>query len=273
MFKMLKDAVKITNDNIIIITPLILFMFVFNLYLMYSKSSVSNIALGILSFVTVVLMVSAFFAGWFYMIKKAIKHSYEVYVLEQDYSKGTFALVKSIPTGIGKYFLSYLGMVCFAIFLIACVWFLIFSIGTHFIGNLSIDANQINTIANATDMKTVEALLSQPQIMQLYHWAVLIMCITAIVSFLTMLWIPEIIYSTKNPFFALFKSIGRIFQKPLKTFGLYLIITIINFVLSFISSISVVNPIIYLFCAVFYFYFFVYLVVLLFLYYEREFKQ
>ena len=267
MFKMLKDSIKITNDNIIIITPLILFMFVLNLYMMYSKASVTNLYLGLLSFVTVVLMVSAFFAGWFYMIKKAIKHSYEIYVLEQDYSNSIFDLVKSIPTGIGKYFLSYLGMVCFAVFLIACVWGIIFYVGSHFIGTLTIDANQLNTIANASDMKTIETLLSQPQIMQLYHWAILILCVTALTSFLTIFWVQEIIYSTKNPVLALFRSIGKIFHKPFKSFLLFLIVTLINCILSFISSVSAVNPFVYLFCAVIYFYFFVYLVVFLFLYY------
>lgn len=273
MLKLFKDTIKTTNDNIILATPLIIFMWLLSLYLGFSKLSVNSLALVILSFVTVILMTSAFFSGWFYMVKTAISLSKQVFVLDEDRSKAVFNLLKTIPSGIGQYFLSFLGLIVISLVIVSAMGFLTFHLGMWLIGNLNLDPAQVkNVLSSAVDMKAFLDSLTFEQLIKLNNWNLLILGVTSLVSFLLMLWIPEIIYKTPNPLMALFKSIKKIFIKPWKAVKLFIFMSVLNFVLSFISTFSILNPILYFIMMVIYFYFLVYLVVLIFSYYDREFE-
>ena len=274
MIKLFKDAVKITNENIILATPLILFMWLLSMYVGFSKLSVNNIWLALLSFVTTIFMTAAFFAGWFYMVKKAINLSKETFVLESDKAKATFNLIKKVPAGIGKHFGSFLGMIMLAILIIAVVGAITFKIGMALIGNLGLDPSAVKEVLNSTaDMKAFLDTLTFEQLIKLNNWNLLILGVTSLMSFLFMLWIPEIVYKSRNPFMAIFRSIKKIFQKPWKALKLFIFTSVLNFVLSFINTFSFVNSAIYFIMMIIYFYFLVYLVVLLFLYYDREFTE
>lgn len=269
MLKLLKENIKQTNDNIILATPLILFMWILSFYIGYSKMSVNSLPLAVLSFVTILFMTAAFFAGWFYMVKKAVLLSKQVFVLDSDKAKAVFNLFKVLPSGVGKYFLSFFGMIIFSIFLIAIVGTIAFKLGMFLIGDLNLTSEQLK---NIVDMKTFLDSLSFDQLIKLNNWNILFLTVSSLVSFMFMLWIPEIVFKTPNPFKALFLSIRKIFTKFLKTFKLFIFMTGMNFVLSFISTFSIVNPILYFVMTVVYFYFLVYMVVLLFTYYDREFE-
>lgn len=274
MLKLFKETIKITNDNIILAPPLILFMWVLSLYIAFSRQTVNSLPLLLLSTVTVLFMTGAFFAGWFYMVKKAVKISKQVFVLDSDRAKATFNLLKIIPAGIGKYFLPVLGMIVLSVVIVAFVGSAVFQLGIHTIGNLDLDPNQVkNVLTSATDMKTFLDSLSFEQLIKLNNWNLLFLGTTSLLSFLFMLWIPEIIFQTRNPLFALFKSIKKIFVKPWKSVKLFIFISILNFILSFVNTFSIINPIMYFIMSVIYFYFLVYLVMLLFLYYDREFEE
>ena len=95
MLNLFKENIKITNDNIILATPLIVFMWLSSLYISYSKGAVNSLPLLILTGVTTLFMTSAFLAGWFYMVKKAIQLSKQVFVLDTDKAKATLNLNNS----------------------------------------------------------------------------------------------------------------------------------------------------------------------------------
>lgn len=273
MLKLFKDSIKITNDNIILATPLIFFMWILSLYVGFSRLTVDSLPLAILSFVTVLFMTGAFFAGWFYMVKKAVQLSKQVFVLDSDKAKATFNLLKTIPAGIGKYFLPFIGMIIFSLVVIAIVGALVFKLGMLLIGNLNLDPNQVRDVLTSTsDMKAFLDSLSFEQLIKLNNWNLLLLGTSSLMSFLFMLWIPEIVFQTKNPFKALFNSIKKIFSKPWKSVQLFIFMSILNFVLSFINTFSIINHILYFIMMVIYFYFLVYLVVLIFTYYDREFE-
>ena len=118
MLKLFRDTVKTTNDNIILATPLIVFMWVLSLYLSFSKSSVTSVPLMILFFTTVIFMTAAFFSGWFYMVKEAIILSKQVFVLDEDKSKAVFNLLKTFSSGIGQFFLSFIGLIFISLVII-----------------------------------------------------------------------------------------------------------------------------------------------------------
>ena len=275
MFKLFRDTVKIKNENIILATPLILFMWILSVYISFSKAAVTSFPLLVLSFVTVIFMTGAFFAGWFYMVKKAVKLSRRlVFVLDSDRAKATLKLLKTIPSGIGKYFLSFVGMIIFSIFIFSIVATLVFNIGMVLIGDIGLDPAQVKDVLAANiDMKVFLNSLTFEQLIKLNNWNLLLLAMTSLLSFLFMLWIPEIVFQTRNPFVALLRSIKKIFVKFGKSLKLFIFMTVLNFVLSFVNTFSILNPILYFIMMVIYFYFLVYLVVLIFFYYDSEFEE
>lgn len=274
MFKLYKDAVKIANDNIILATPLILFMWLLSLYLGISKMSGNSLPIFLLSCTTVIFMTAAFFGGWFNMVKKAIKLSKEIFVLDTDKARATLDLMKKIPSGIGKYFWSFLGLIALVLVMMSIIMPLIMKLGLIIVGPLGLDPSSMKDIFASPDgVKVFIESLSGEQVIKLFKMEMIFVAFSAIFSYLFMLWIPEIVYATKNPFKAIFKSIKKVFKKPWKLFKLFIFTWSLNLVLSFANTFSLINPIIYFIMMILYFYFIVYLVVLLFLYYEREFTE
>lgn len=274
MRKLFLDTIKITNDNIVLIPPLILFMWILSLYLAFARQTVDSLPLLLLSSVTVLVMTAAFFAAWFYMVKNAVSLSKKIFILDSDKAKAVFSLLKLIPDGIGKYFLPYLGMIVFAVMIIAVVGMLVFRAGMFFIGSLELDPAQLKSIfSSAIDMKTFLDSLSFEQLIKLNNWNLLFLSVSSLLSFLCMLWIPEIVFQNPNPFSAVFSSIKKIIAKPWKAVKLFIFMSVLNFVLSFINTFSILNPVLYFIMMIVYFYFLVYLVVLIFVYYDREFEE
>lgn len=274
MFKLFKNAFKLTNEGIILATPLVLFMWLITLYLSFAKGVVDTIPEAVSAFLTLLCMLGAFFGGWFYMVKKSIDISKKEYVLDEDRAKATVNLIKKIPSGVGKYFLSFIGM--FLIFLVLFGLFdvLVYKFGIHFIGKIDFTAMQLkNAMASPQEMKVFLDSLTEPQLIKLSQWNLLFMAATSFVSFIFMLWIPEIIYNTLNPLYALAKSVKKVFVKFPKSFALFIYITFLNFVISFASTFAMLNIIIYMIMMIAYFYFMVYIIVLIFSYYDNEFHK
>lgn len=272
MFKLFKNAFKLTNEGIILATPLVLFMWLITLYLSFAKGVVDTIPEAISAFLTLLCMLGAFCAGWFYMVKKSLDISRKEYVLDEDRAKATVNLIKKIPQGVGKYFLSFVGM--FIIFLVLFGLFdiLVYKFGIHFIGKIDFSAVQLkNAMASPQDMKVFLDSLTEPQLIKLSQWNLLFMAATSFVSFIFMLWIPEIIYKTLNPLYAMVKSVKKVFIKFPKSLALFVYITFLNFVISFASTFAMLNIIIYMIMMIAYFYFMVYIIVLIFSYYDSEF--
>ena len=143
-----------------------------------------------------------------------------------------------------------------------------------FIGSIDFTAEQIKSaMASPQDMKLFLDSLSLDQLYKLGTWNMLFLAASTLMSFLLMLWVPEIIYNTSNPLLALFKSIKKIFCRFWKSIGLFIYLTILNFIISFANTFSLLHPIIYMLMMIAYFYFLVYVVVLIFSYYDKEFNK
>lgn len=273
MFKLFKNAFKLTNEGIILATPLVLFMWLITLYLSFAKGVVDTIPEAVSAFLTLLCMLGAFFAGWFYMVKKSIDISKKEYVLDEDRAKATVNLLKKIPAGVGKYFLSFVGMIIIFLVLFGLFDILVYKFGIHFIGKIDFSAVQLkNAMASPQEMKVFLDSLTETQLIKLSQWNLLFMAATSFVSFIFMLWIPEMIYKTLNPLYALVNSVKKVFVKFPKSAALFLYITFLNFVISFASTFAMLNVIIYMFMMIAYFYFMVYIIVLIFSYYDSEFN-
>ena len=272
MFKLYKEAFKTANDCIILAIPLVLFMWILSFYFAFSNAVVNEPAEIILAFITVLFMTAAFLSGWFYMVQNAIVVSRQVYVLDEDRAKATMNLFKVIPYGIGKYFLSFIGLILIFLFIVSLAGTLVYKFGIHYIGNVFTQDQITAALSSTEDMKLFIDSLTVEQLIKLNLWNFLIMGTTTLISFLIMFWIPEIIYSTINSFTALFKSIKKVFVKFPKSVALFIYLSILNIFVSFLSTFAILHPLLYLLVMVICFYFIIYVVVLVFSYYEKEFN-
>lgn len=274
MFKLFKNAFKLTNEGILLTIPLIIFIWITTVYLSFSKSVVDTLPEAISALITLLCMSAAFLAGWFYMVKKSIEISQTQFVMDEDRAKALIDVVKTIPTGIGKYFLSFLGMSLISLLLFVLFGGLFYKLGMTFIGSIDFTSAQIKgAMASPQDMKAFLDSMTDAQLYKLASWNMLFMFGTSILSFLLMLWVPEIIYCTKNSFIALFKSLKKLFVKFHKSIGLFIYLAFLNIIISFVNTFAVLHPLIYMILMIVYFYFMVYVVVLIFSYYDKEFNK
>lgn len=274
MFKYFSKAFKVTNENIILTTPLVLFLFLLSIYLGFAKNAPSNLPSAILLFVTILFMISAFMAGWLYMVRKTIELDKQEFILDEDKAKASFNLIKEIPIGIGEYFFSFIGASILYTTMLVGILFVTFKLGMHFIGDLGLTAMQLKMLITSSEtMKSVITHMSKAQLIRLNAWNLTFFAVAVSYSFLTLLWSAQIVMKTKNPLLALFQSISLAFKNFLSTIILYVYITFINFMVSLVNAFGTTNPIIYFISMIIYFYFIVYVVVLIFLYYDRELKD
>ena len=279
MRELFKDAVKITNYNIILTIPLIIFVKVLDLYSLYSRYNVDTTMKFIIASITVLFMFGIFCSGWFLMVKGAITLSKKVFVLDIDRAKATLILFKVFPEGVGKYFLSFVGVYVIFFLIQAISTPLVYLLGVNIIGGLDPDSMQNlqqltmdNAVASNESMASFIDSLSIEQIVFFGKWSLLFTVITSVIMYLLMLWIPEILYNTINPLKALWYSLIKLFKDFFTTVRLFVILWVAGFVLLFINTFAVINPIAYIIMSIVLFYFSVYFVVLIFLYYDRKYN-
>ena len=277
MRELFKEATKITNYNIILTVPLIIFVKILDLYSLYSRYTVDSTPKFLLASITVLFMFGVFCSGWFYMVRGAVELSKKVFVLDEDRAKATLNLFKTIPDGVGKFFLSFVGvyLLFFIIQLIATP--VVYFLGVNIIGGLDSASMQHlqevtidSTIATNQGMAAFIDSLTPEQIVFFGKWSLLLMSVTSIIMYLLMLWIPEIIYMTPNPLVALWKSLIKLFKDFFTTVRLFLSLWFMGFALLFINTFAAFNPIAYIIMSIALFYFSVYFVILIFLYYDKK---
>lgn len=278
MIKYFQKAFKIINENIILTTPLILFLFIFGIYLDVARNAPESILSIVLLLVTTLFMLSAFFAGWLYMVKKAVDLEKKQFLADEDRAKASLGLIKELHVGIGEYFLSFIGAIILYFILFLVLSLISYKIGIHFLGKIDLSFNELKMILNATEVKTLVSSLPAAKFVKLEMWYLIFLVVMTIHYFITMFFAPEIIIRTKNPIIAFGKSIAFMFKNFLSAVVLFLYINIISFLGSLlINSIMLLhfipNFISSLVAMLLYFYFIVYVIVLVFLYYDSEIRE
>ncbi len=277
MRELFKDAIKITNYNIILTIPLIIFIKLLDLYSLYSRNNVDSTLKFLIASITVLFMFGVFCSGWFLMIKGAISLSKKVFVLDDDRAKAALNLFKVFPEGVGKYFLSFVGVYFIFLLIQTIATPLVYILGVNIIGGLDAESMQHlqkltmdSTMSSGDGMAAFIDALSIDQIVFFGKWSLLFTAVTSVIMYLLMLWIPEIIYFTINPLLALWRSLVKLFKDFFTTVRLFLILWFTGFILLFINTFAVINPFAYILMSIVLFYFSVYFVVLIFLYFDRK---
>ena len=278
MKNILKESLKITNNSIILAIPLIIFVKLVDLYSMFSKYHIDSAPKLLIASITLMCMISVFAAGWFYMVKSAIELSKKEFILDKDRAKESFGLIKSMLSGVGRYFMSFIGVICIYVFVIQIIATqIVWIVGRYLIGSL--DAESMKTLQEislsaASSNSSMSLLLDNmtPEMITFFgKWSLLFVVVTCVITYLLMLWFPEIIYGETNPVKALGISIVKLFKDFKGTFSLYLVLWSIGFLILFLNTFSIMlNPVLYLLISILMFYFFVYVIICVFLYYDKK---
>ncbi|MFI3301002.1 MAG: hypothetical protein R3Y28_06230 [Candidatus Gastranaerophilales bacterium] len=279
MFKTFRQALTVTNDNIILVFPLIIFFMIMNFYMNSFANNASNVFEFMVSSLTILFILSAFFAGWSYMMKKAISISKKVYVFDKDRSKASLGLIKLFSTGMGKYFLSFAQAFVIWFFVYFSTVIVVILLGSYIIGTPDAESmNHLQTLLEKSQkspemMMHIENFLTNSQLVFIIKWCLIFLVSQLINFFLGMYWISEIVYKDKNAFKALFSSIKKVFHNFLKSIGFFTLLAILLFVVICINNYVYFTPLNYLVVNVFFYYFMTYLTVLFFLFYDNTFNN
>ena len=252
------------------------------LYIDYARAVVDTLPEMILSAITMLFMSSAFCAGWFYMVKKSIRFSAKEFILDSDRKHEALKLIKTIPVGIGKFFLHYVTVSLLFVLMALSMVFLVKVLSAKYVTQINDILAGYGIIAN--NMAEIELSLDKlPQdiLLGLFDKIMIpalklisvVVSIPTIFSFLLMLWMPEIINTYKNPLLSIFTSIKKIFKNFAKSVNLYIYIAFIQMLISTAAPFALSNLFLYMLFMIIYFYFIVYVVVLIFIYYDTICRQ
>lgn len=272
MFKLFKDSFKTTNDCIILATPLIIFLSILGWYFTYVIIAVNSLPKLVLAVITSLIMISGLLAAWLYMAKKTLAISKRVLLFDSDRAKAFWEIILSLPRGIGKLFLPILGTVIIYIALFAAGSTLITFIVDNYIGSINFNILDWDTFfVSSKELIDELSLLADNELLAIICWYAFMLIFSATISFLTVLWIPEIVYTEKNPIKALYNSILKLLTTFPKTLLLFIYIAVLTITISILNTLLMYHPLAYFLVLILYYYFLIYIVVLLFSYYEQNF--
>ncbi len=258
----LKTSFQLTNKYIILATPLILFALLSSLYILFSlRGNLINIVITLILFV---FMLTAFLAGWAYMLKLCVS---------QSYKEEPNTLIKEFPAGVGEYFLPTLGLLFNVLILSVVFYSAVYFIGMKFIGEIGISAETLSNAFNSTEaLKEFLMSLSKEQLIKLNLWNFLLLLAMGIEYFLLMFHLPALMFKTANPFKAFFISLKNLFSRAFfKNILLYLMLFISYSILSVLTTILGINIFMHFVFTLINFYYVVYVAILVFNYYYENF--
>lgn len=258
MLHCIKQSINLTNKNIILASPLILFSLLSSLYILFSiNGSVINLIIVVVLYT---LMLVTFISGWFYMIKSCVVNKN---------ADNTSILIKEFPVGVGEYFLSsalYL-IIVFMVFLIMLSAFSF--LGMKFIGSVEIEADILSkAMVSAEAFKSFLLTLSEDQLYKLSGWYFLLYMSTALGYLVIMFYAPALFFKNKNPLIAFGIAFKDLFSKNfVKNLLLFLIILISYTLLSIFTTFSGINIVLYFIFTLINLYYIVLVYVLIFEFY------
>lgn len=273
----IKKAFDITKDNIIVAQPLIIFFIIITLTTSALMQQTDKILYGVF-LIANILLATAFFAGWFYMIKQAIelnkKAENNEFASDKERNSASFALGNKFFDGVGEYFVPVSYTIITYVVVYGLLLFLCYEAGTHFLPDTKVDWNQFMTVANSSvaEMQKYVFSMSYAQIKAVNLWMFYLGSCVSIFAFLTMFLFPALFDKKDFVFFVPFQAFNRnlmfVFKHFFPSLVLLIFIFFLNIILSFLSIIFNINVVLSVIGLLISFYFMTYVMVLVFLYYE-----
>ena len=258
----MQKVFNLVNKYIVLATPLILYSLVSSIYMLSTvNGKFINLFFAVLLFT---LMTAAFMAGWFKMIKIAISET------EKNEPN---SLIQEFVGGVGEYFLASLGAIFVILVVSTSILAISYFIGMNTIGDVGISAQTLSeVIKDQTALKGFVENLSKEQLIKLNLWNLLVLASMTISYLLHFLYLPALFFKNKNPLIAFGISLKNLFSKKIfHTIGIFLLIFIVNFVISILATIFGGNIIMHFIITLLNFYFITVVCVGIFYYYYNNF--
>ena len=167
----------------------------------------------------------------------------QVYIFDHERNKALLSIFPNLLKGFGRLFLPLSGYLALNILIFTTIFSAVAFLTTTY-----------------PDLRTHTSLI----------WLIFLYIIT----FFTILWIPEIVYNEKNALYALYNSIIKLFTHFKESFILYIfILAALSTIIALLFKYTFVHPIISFFLMLVAYYVILYIVVLLFTYYEKQFLK
>lgn len=274
MLKLLKSCFVKTNDCLFLAVPLVIFLSILGGYFNFAVNYVDNTAKLVFAIITFFVMFCGFASSWLYLAKKTLAIAGKIYVFDKDRAQDLKELLFTIPKGIGRLFIPVLSVSAFFILVYTLICIGVNCFVTEYAGTIDFSEFSPDLFALSTGsfLSTIDRI--EPDDIRIIElWYVLMFVSVLIVSFVTFLWVPEIVYEHENSFKALFSSICKVFSNFWEVFTLFVYSAFIVKILSIANTMILIAPVLYFFVLLVTCYFTIYLVVLLFTYYEQKFVK
>ena len=245
VISLLKDNFRLTNECIILVTPLVLFIILFQFAQCHVgvdlRCCQRRVPKQFLHRAQLRAAVEHGGGGWFYMTKKTISFNKKNFLSYKDRNTELGKLFMCLFKGIGRFFLHFLFIIAlFFIFSIICV------LTTIYLYNSPLKPD--------------------------YH---VLSGITEIIRFLILYWfiylVPEIVYSYNGIFKCIISSLKKAYLSFRQSSLLYIFIYFIGIILNLGINNILEHPFVYFIALLFVYYFILYTVLLIFNNYERTF--
>ena len=262
MIKNIKNSFDLIIKNSAVMQPIILFILFLMFFNMFMGMNVLyNPNMGIIFIILSVLLFSAFISGWLYTIKYAVDNYKKFDKKDPEYAvkigKYNIDTLKKFFIGVGEYFIPALFVVIISI---------VTSNLLIYAGLKLLHINNLDFLIKSFSAQTAQDLpkFNLTQAIFLMYIAL----ITFVFHFITLFWLPEIFYKTKNSIIALFKSVVFLFGHFLTSVILYAFLIFIFFVFQFLSIFAMLNQILVLIMFILFLYLITYSIVLIFMTYK-----
>lgn len=274
MLKLFRTSFKKTNECIgLVVIPLVAFVSILGWYFNFARFSIDELNKLIVATFTLYVMFCGFFASWLYMVKKTLEFTKKLLIFEKDRTKEFFELFMSLPRGIGRLFVPIMSATSIYLLLYIVIFFTATFFISKYVGVIDFSDFNFRFLAlSGQEFLNIINGLEPNEIQVLEVWYFVMKVFVILISFITILWIPEFVYSKKNAFVALKNSIIKVFTNFGNTLFLYSYIILIITLLIKLNSIIFTFPLFAFFTLLLTYYFIVYVVVLLFTYYEQNFN-
>ncbi len=240
MLKFLRENFKITNDCIILATPMVIFFISIQWFIQTFQNILSLPANNIAFYLTLWIWISGCFAGWFYMTKKTLQFSKKTFLYDTDRSTALTKLFLCLFKGVGKFFVSFLIMVA------VCFCFKLLKYGL------------------------LLSLFKLPYKLDISQVSIISIAIVLIFWYFFIYWIPEIVYNYTNAFKAMINSVKMTILSFKNTFPLYIFMVLIGILLRIIIFMAEDNPFTYFLLIILTYYYLLYFILIIFRDYERN---
>ena len=264
MFKIIRDSFKITNEYIVIATPLILFSLFSSIYLMISSRG-NSLSLTITA-ILFLLMFGAFLSGWLYMIKRAVTNP------EDEANNRLFF---DFPSGVGEYFLNVLGMIFVIVVVAISIIVIVALLGKKFIGDPGVTYSQMTEASTSVEaMKALLNSLNPEQLSRFKNWNLLLFFGMLFQYFILMFYSSSIYFKEKNPFKAFWVTIkDTLGRKIFSNIFLFFLILASYIILSVLTAIFGGNMFAHFLLTLLNFYYITFIAILIFNYYYTNFAK